>query len=193
MGGFPWRKPRGQATYWTQGLSSLGLGALVGGLELVESKILLEKMDAVCVYLFQFLFCFCFAVEKLVFGFCFWKLDFTRVFSWLDEVLFCLNSNRVASFTSATCSLRFGEARKGCPKWVISVTWRKSDSKDTAFLRFMTWKPAIQMYMIYIPKGPSLGFRACQSRLFIPCKFLEKAKNESKKCPFFGGIFFFWG
>lgn len=81
-GGFSMAKTRGQATYWTQGLSSLGLGALVGGLELVESKIFLEKMDA--------FLCLPFSVFVL-FLFCGWK-------NWFLLVLLFENSTKHPGF-----------------------------------------------------------------------------------------------
>lgn len=100
-------------------------------------------------------------------------------------VSFCLNSNRVASFTSATCGtwdlVRPGRALINLvPQVGRFLLHGPSDSKDTAFLRFMTWRlgsPLSRCIWFTYPRTQPWVWIWPRQR--YSCKmFLEKAKTN---------------
>ena len=143
-------------------------------------------MDAFLCLPFSVLVLFLFCGLNWFLVFVFENSTKNQGFRCLDEVLFCLNSNRVASFTSATCSVRFGEALINLVPQVGDFSYMAEERLKRYFLRFMTWKPAIQMYMIYIPTGLALGLDWKKSRYSFHVFGVQAKTNQNSVL--FGGI-----
>lgn len=102
-----------------------------------------------------------------------------------------MDSNRVASFTSATCSLRFGEALINLVPQVGEFLLHGPFAKQKILAQIHDLEACIQMYMIYIPTGaqPSVWIGPLANRDIHSMFFWSSGKERIKKVPFFlGGV-----